>query len=313
MGELHFEYPYVLGIVSLFIFCAIYCKARLEAILFPHLDIFKSSGGGQHRLLKSLKWLAIVSALIALASPVIEDKMDVEKKEGYSIALVMDASGSMKFGFSQHYFGMPDINGEESKFAVSTALAQEFIQKRKNDQIGLVVFGNFAYVAAPLTYDEKVLKEILGGLYSGIAGSNYTVINDALFQSAKLFSKSKAKTKIAILLTDGQSRGDNVPFDIAMKLVKKYGVKVYTVGIGKDGDFDTKHLKAIAEATGGAFFAAHSKEDLKAVYTRIDTLEKSEIESEKYVKKSYYFEYPLFMAFIFLLFYTFLLNREGTI
>lgn len=311
MAEVTFEYPYVFILLALFILCAYFCKARAEAILFPHLDIFIQSKTSEARWIQLFKWLTIVAALIALASPVVEDRVEVEDREGYSITLVLDASGSMRFGFGDRYFGMPTARVDESKFDISMNLAKAFVQKRREDQLGLVVFGNFAYVAAPLTYDEKVLSEIMDGLHAGVAGSNYTVINDALFQSAKLFEKSKAKTKIAILLTDGQTRGDNIPFDVAMKLVKKYGVKVYTIGIGQNRDFDGKHLKAISKATGGLFFAAHSKEDLQEVYRRIDEMEKSSIESEKYVQKSYYFEYPLFIAFLSLLFFAFLLNKRG--
>lgn len=312
MGELIFEYPAIFLLIPLFLLCGYFCKARSEAILFPHLGIFMQSKASEAWLIKILKWVAIIFAVIALASPVIEDKVEVEDREGYSISLVLDASGSMKYGFGDRYFGM-STNVTESKFDISMSLAKSFVQKRKDDQIGLVVFGNFAYVAAPLTYDEKVLDEIMQGLYVGVAGAQYTVINDALFQSAKLFSNSKAKTKIAILLTDGQTRGDNIPFNVAMKLIKKYGVKVYTIGIGENRDFDGNHLKSIATATGGQFFSANSKKDLEAVYRYIDELEKSKIESEKYVKKSYFFEYPLFLAFIALLLYTFLLNKRGTV
>ena len=311
MGELMFEYPAVFLLIPLFLLCGRFCRQRAEAILFPHLDIFVQSKTSSSWLIMIFKWVAIIFAVVALASPVIEDKMEVENKDGYSISLVLDASGSMKYGFGDRYFGSPLVAPTESKFDISMSLAKSFVQKRKDDQIGLVVFGNFAYVAAPLTYDEKVLEEIMEGLYIGVAGSNYTVINDALFQSAKLFSKSKAKTKIAILLTDGQTRGDNIPFAVAMKLVKKYGVKVYTIGIGNARDFDGKYLKSIATETGGQFFSANSKKDLEAVYGYIDELEKSKIESEKYVKKSYFFEYPLFLAFIGLLLYTFLLNKRG--
>jgi len=311
MSELTFEYPYVFLLLALFLLCGYFCKARSEAILFPHLDIFMESKASEARLIKVLKWIVILASLIALASPVIEDKMEVENKEGYSIALVLDASGSMQNGFGNPFFGRP-VNAGESKFDISMELAKAFVKKRKDDQIGLVVFGNFAYVAAPLTYDEKVLGEIMEGLHPGVAGAQYTVINDALFQSAKLFSKSKSKTKIAILLTDGQTRGDNVPFNVAMKLTKKYAVKVYTIGIGQNRDFDGRYLKSIAAASGGRFFAAHSKDDLKAVYARIDEMEKSKIEGEKYVKKSYLFEYPLFVAFLSLLFFAFLLNKRGT-
>lgn len=307
MHDLTFEYPYLLLLIVIFILCARWCKPKSEAILFPHLEIFLQNAGSRSIMLTILKWTAIIAALIALASPVIEDKMEVEKKEGYAIALVLDASGSMRYGFESRFLGQ----GVESKFDISIQMAQEFIQKRGDDQLGLVVFGNYAYVAAPLTYDKKILGQIMGGLQSGIAGSNYTVINDALFQSAKLFKDSKAKTKIAILLTDGQSRGDNVPFDVAMRLAQQYDVKVYTIGIGSRGEFNADHLKLIADKSQGKFFSASNKDTLKNVYNMIDELEKSEIESEKYIKKSYYFEYPLFLAFIALLFYTYLLNKRG--
>ncbi len=310
MANIVFEYPYVFLLLGLFILCGRYCKPQSEAILFPHLDIFKASAGKETSLLKFLKWASIFLALFALASPVVEDKIEIEKKEGYSIALILDASGSMKFGFGDPYLFQ---SGQESKFDISMSLAKSFVQKRKEDQVSLVVFGNFAYVAAPLSYDENVLEEIIDGLYVGVAGSNYTVINDALFQSAKLFKSSKAKTKIAILLTDGQTRGDNIPFDVALRMVKKYDIKVYTVGIGEDKDFDAKHLQTIAQASNGRFFKAHSKADLEAVYAQIDALEKSEIESDKYIKKSYFYEYPLFLAFLSLLLYIFFFNKKGTL
>ncbi|MCH9813706.1 MAG: VWA domain-containing protein [Epsilonproteobacteria bacterium] len=307
MSNLTFEYPYLFLILILFIICAKWCKPKSEAILFPHLEIFLESVGNRSLMMRLLKWTTITTALIALASPVVEDKVEIEKKDGYAITLVLDASGSMRYGFESRFIGQ----GLESKFDVSIQMAQEFIEKRGDDQLGLVVFGNYAYVAAPLTYDKEILGQIMGGLQSGIAGSNYTVINDALFQSAKLFKESDAKTKIAILLTDGESRGDNVPFDVAMRLTEQHNVKVYTIGIGSQGEFNDEHLKLIADKTNGKFFSASNKNTLKNVYNMIDELEKSEIESEKYVKKSYYFEYPLFLAFIALLFYTYLLNKRS--
>ncbi len=308
MSEISFEYPWVFGFLAVFLLCARFCKPRFEAIIFPHLDIFVKSRGNTPRLLSVFKWLSIIFALTALASPVITNKIETEKKEGYSIVLALDASGSMRYGFEDSYLASAS---RDNKFDISMKIVHEFIQKRKNDQIGLVVFGNFAYVAAPLTYDKKALSQILNKLYATIAGPNYTVISDALFQSAKLFEKSKAKSKVVILLTDGQSRGDNIPFDVAMRTVKKMGVKVYTVGIGNKGDFNEEFLKLIAERSEGQFFSAGDKNALRAVYAKIDKLEKSKIEARKYVKKRYLYEFPLFAAFMSLLFYTYLLNKRG--
>ncbi len=311
MANFSFEYPYLFLLLLVFILCSKFCRARREAIIFPHLDIFLEKSSKESLLLSLLKWLAITLLVVALASPIVEDNIQIENKDGYSIALVLDASGSMQYGFGNNYYALQTLTSE-SKFDVSMELANAFVKKRKDDQISLVVFGNFAYVAAPLTYDKKVLSEIMNSMKAGMAGSNYTVINDALFQSAKLFAKSKSKTKIAILLTDGQTRGDNVPFDIAMKLINKYGVKVYTVGIGNDKDFNKVHLALIAQKSGGRFFSANNKKALSKIYKKIDMLEKSKIESERYIQKSYYFEFPLFVSFLSLLFYTFLLNKRGS-
>ena len=216
MSSIVFEYPYAFLIIVFFMICAYFCKEKSEALFFPNAEIFFIDGYKKSHLLSTLKWTSIILAVISLASPIKKDKFDMAKKEGYALALVLDASGSMRYPFSN------DPNQPKSKFDVAKELSVEFIQKRRSDLIGLVVFGNFAYTAAPLTYDTDILKQIINSLYAGIAGPNYTVINEALFQSAKLFSKTEAKTKIAIFLTDGKSRGDNIPLEVAIKSLKKY-------------------------------------------------------------------------------------------
>ncbi len=308
MSDITFEYPWVFGFILIFLLCSYFCKPRLEAIIFPHLHIFVQSQGHTPLLMKLLKWIAILFALTALASPVITDKIETEKREGYAIVLALDASGSMRYGFEDSFLA---TTSRENKFEISMKIVREFIRKRQNDQLGVVVFGNFAYVASPLTYDKRTLEQIIGKLYATIAGPNYTVISDALFQSARLFEKSKAKSKIVILLTDGQSRGDNIPFDVAMRMVKKTGVKVYTIGIGNKGDYNAEFLELIAQRSGGQFFSAGDRESLRAIYSKIDQLEKSQIEATRYIKKRYLYEFPLFIAFMALLFYTYLLNKRG--
>ncbi len=308
MSSLSFEHPEAFWLLPLFLLCARLCPARSESLLFPHLGLFIESKGRHSYLMTLLKWLAITLAITALASPISQNSVHLQKREGYAIVLLIDASGSMQYGFQQRYVG----TFGPSKFDVTTKLAKAFVQKRTNDQIGLVVFGNFAYVAAPLTYDREILSQIIDGLYAKIAGPNYTVINDALFQGSKLLSQSPAKSKIMILLTDGKSRGDNIPFEVAMKRVKQNGIKVYTVGIGADAKaFDEKHLRRIARQSGGAFFHATSRQSLEEIYRKIDRLEKSELKNPTYTQKRYHYEYPLFFAFLSLLFYTYMLNRKG--
>ncbi len=309
MSDIHFEYPWVFAFLLLFVICGYLCKARSEAIIFPHLDIFIATKSASSWKLRLLKYISILFALTALASPIQTNKMQIENKEGYAIVLAIDASGSMKYGFSDSY--LPSFS-TKSKFLLSKNILSKFVEKRPNDQIGLVVFGNFAYIASPLTYDKNSIKQIINTLYATIAGSNYTVINDALFQGAKLFEKTKAKSKVLILLTDGQSRGDNVPFDVSMRMIKDMGVKVYTVGIGNKGDFNGAYLDLIAKESSGKTFSANSPKALQKVYAQIDKLEKSKIENNTYIKKNYLYELPLFIAFMALLFYTYLLNKRAT-
>jgi Ca-activated chloride channel family protein len=304
VGSFTFEYPYLLALFFVFAICAKFCRAKKEALIFSNIKGFLKKTKKRSLLIPFLKWSAILLACISIASPVIEDSLQKEESQGYSIALLLDASASMRYGFSKF-----DINSK-SRFDVSMELAKEFVDKRKNDSLALVVFGDFAYVGAPLTYDKEILKQIMKTLHIGIAGVNYTKIYEALFQSAKLFSKSKSKNKIAILLTDGQSNADNIPLEAALKILKTYDIKVYTIGIGDKGDFDKAVLSKIAKETGGEFFAAYDKQMLKKVYEKIDKLEKSKIQSDRFVKKSYYYKYPLFIAVLFLLFFVYLTNRR---
>ncbi len=311
MSEFSLEYPAVFALLILFFICARYCPPRYESIIFPHTDLL-AKGSDSSFILSILKWSSIFLALLALASIVKEDKIEIQKGDGYSIVLVLDTSGSMRLGFGDQAFFQRTKKGE-SKFEISMNLAKEFVKSRKDDEIGLVVFGNYAYVASPLSYDKNTLERLMDSLYVGVAGSNATVINDALLQTSKLFEDSKSKSKIAILLTDGQSRGDNIPLEIALKNLKLEGVKVYTIGIGKEGDFDKELLQRIAKESGGEQFEANSKEDLIQVYKQIDKLEKSKIRQESLIKKSYYYEYPLFFAFMLLLLYTFVLNKRSAV
>ncbi len=295
-----FEYPLVFLIIIIFIICEKYCKARSESLIFPHIKLFLQKSKPSN-LLKIMKYLIIVFLLFALASPIIEDRIVQEKNDGYAISLVLDASRSMA----------PPMMRD--KFAITKKIVDEFITKRVNDQIGLIVFADFAYVASPLTYDKNILKEILKNTEVGVAGERFTAIYDSLFQSAKLLSKTKAKTKIAILLTDGQNNITNIPYDASMNILKKYNVKVYTIGIGSERDFNKVELNKIAKETKGEFFQANSIKALKNIYAKIDMMEKTEIESEKYTKKSYLYELPLFLATLFLIFYLLLINKRAIV
>ncbi len=290
-----FEYPYLLLFIIPFLLCFQYCKPKKLALLFPNVQLLKKATQKSRLTLTLLKFLIVLLTIIALASPIKQDEIVNKEDKGYEISLILDASGSMQ---------------ENNKFGIVKAIVSQFIDQRVHDKIGLSIFADFAYVAIPLTYDKKSIKRLLSRLEVGIAGVNRTALYEALFLSSNLFKSSHAKEKIAILLTDGMDNTNTIPLDVAINTAKKYGIKVYTIGIGAPGDYNPEVLQKIAKETGGKFFSANSVQKLQEVYRTIDKLEKSEIKSNKYIKKSYYFAYPLTVAMLFLLLYFYLLNKE---
>ncbi len=295
MNHITFEYPYLFLILIAFFICLKYCKQKGTALYFPNIALVKKASKKSFLALNLLKILTVVALVTALASPVKEDDVIVKNDKGYEISLILDASGSM-----QQY----------NKFGIVKGIVDDFIDKRKHDKLALSIFADFAYVAVPLTYDKKSIKRLLKRIDVGIAGQQRTALYEALFLSSNLFKTSHAKNKIAILLTDGMDNTGTIPLDVAIKTAKKYNIKVYTIGVGRAGDFNPSVLKIIAQDTGGKYFAADSIEQLKKIYTTIDSLEKSEIKANKYVKKSYYFQYVLALALLFMLLYFFITNKE---
>ncbi len=296
MEQLVFEQPLWLLLPPLYLICLRFCRARSEALFFPGAAMLQKAVRSSMPGVALLKFLMVAAFAIALASPVAENEITVQNDKGYEISLIMDASGSME---------------ENDKFGIVKNIVEDFLDKRKHDKIGLTIFADFAYVAVPLTYDKNSIKRLLKRLDVGVAGRQRTALYEALFLSSNLFKNSKSKNKIAILLTDGMDNTGTIPLDVAIKTVQKYGIKVYTIGIGNPGDFNAQVLRYIADKSGGKFFMANSVQKLKAIYDTIDRLEKSEIKADKYVKKRYYFQYPLAAALLLLAGFFFYRNRGG--
>ncbi len=259
------------------------------------------------KLLFFLKWIGVVMLILALMSPVKDESYEIAPKQGYEIALILDASGSME----QRGFDMNDPM--TTRFDVVKKIVRDFIQKRKSDNIGLVVFGAYSFIASPLTYDEHILSRIVSQLQIGMAGK-YTALYEALAQGVNLLKTSKAKSKVAILLTDGDSTPgvDRIPLDVAVDLAKKEGIKVYPIGIGGSNEYNRAVLTKIAKETGGVAFGASSADELQAVYAKIDALEKSDIKNETFTYMQYYYFYPLFVGLISLMLYIYLRNKRGS-
>jgi len=303
---IYFEFPQIASVLLLFILCAKLCKIRLHSIYFPHTSGFLKNTISASKPLFFLKWLGIVMMIVALMSPVKDETYELEPKNGYDIALILDASESMKAE------GFDTNNQRLNRFDVVKSIVGDFIEKRKNDNIGLVVFGAFSFIASPLTYDENILSKIVSQLYIGMAGK-YTALNTSLAQGVNLLKMSKSKTKIAILLTDGYSTPqiDKIPLDVAVDMIKKESIKVYPIGIGMPHEYNKEVLQKIANESGGVAFGASSANELKEIYQKIDELEKSEIKNESFSYVKYYYHFPLFVSLLALMLYVYLRNKRG--
>jgi len=292
---MHFTFLYPSAFLLLFILpCFVWCRERAKVVYFPKEEwLPKYSFAWDSTLL----WVMSIYTLLvfALASPLSYTSNSSANKKGRDLVLVLDTSGSMsERGFSRE-------NRNLSKYDISVALAKAFIENRHDDNVGLVVFGSFAFSASPLTYDLKVLNEMFELMSDvGIAGTS-TAIGDALFQGLQTLKSGEASSKVLILLTDGiHNAGRRSPREV-VKIAQKQGVKVYTIGIGYESDYDVPLLESIAKDSGGESFFCQNSRELEDVYETISELEPSPIRSEAYLNREALASYPLVLATLLLL------------
>jgi len=290
----HFEFQYPLYFLLLLpILCIYLCPLSAPKRYFVHINFFKKA---THFINKEkLLFLTILILIItALAMPITYEQKSPNHRKGRDLIITLDTSGSM--GES----GYDKETKETRKFDAVLDILENFILHRYDDNLGVVVFGNFAFASAPLTYDRKSLSFVLRYLDVGIAGDN-TAIGDGLMQAIKLLKNSQTQNKVIILLSDGyQNSGTFSPKD-GVDLAKKNGIKIYTIGVGKESDYDVSLLQEIAQKSNGKFFKAKDAESMRDVYATIDTLEPSPIRSEHYLHKTLLFDIPLFLAIILLI------------
>ncbi|MFA9240613.1 MAG: VWA domain-containing protein [Candidatus Paceibacteria bacterium] len=288
-----FEYPYFLLLIVLFIICSIYCKAKTPTYLIPHLNIFKFANQKSMIFINSLKYLVIIFSILALASPVKINDTILLKNDGVNILLNLDASGSMKERDL-------DENYSKNRFEVVKDIVKDFMDKRVADNIGIVLFGDSVLIASPLSFDKDAQKQIIDYLDVEMAGQK-TALIDSIAASINILKNQKAKSNIIILLSDGVDNASNIPLDVVIKLLNKYNIKAYTIGIG---NFNNEVLYKIANESNAKAYKAMSKEDLALIYEDINKLEKSQIDQNKIILKDYLFFYPLFLAILFLILLT---------
>lgn len=231
----------------------------------------------------------------ALASPISYDSKNSQQRKGRDLVFALDTSGSMnESGYSKE-------DSQESKFSILQKLIKQFTQDRFDDNVGITIFGSFAFSPVPITYDMNSLAYMLNFLEVGMAGSS-TAIGDGIERSLELLKKSNAKNKVLILITDGYQNSGQTKIKDAVNEAQKLHTKIYTIGIGKENEYDKKLLEKIAKDTYGRSFAAKDKEALQNVYKELDTLEPSTIHSEHYLNRQMLFTYPLAFAILLLLY-----------
>ena len=275
---MEFAYPWVLLFLILYFICDKFCPEKRMAIYFPHFEF--TSKINKDNL---LKFFILFFTLLALSNPYIKKEI-IQQNKGDGIVLSIDSSGSM---------------AENNKFEIVKSVASDFIDKRKEDKLGLVVFGTNAFIASPLTKNRKFVKDVLNKMYVGIAGRN-TAILDSLVQGIRLLKNTTVKTKIIILLTDGIDNSSKVNLRDVMSEIQKYHIKVYTIGIGDGVNYNL--LEYIANNSEGKMYQAYSANDIKNIYSTINKLEKTDIKN-KIIYKEYLYIYPLGLAIILFLLY----------
>ena len=262
--------------------------------------------------LRALMFLLLIAAL-ARPSSISSDKE--YQTNGVDIIIALDLSGSM----------LAEDFQPENRVSVAKEEAIKFINGRENDRIGLVVFAKKAFTQCPLTLDYRILTQLISEIHIGMIADG-TAIGMGIATAVNRLRDSNAKSKVIILLTDGENNAGNIDPITAAELAKSFGIKVYTIGIGRGGmvpfpvddplfgkryvqanvEIDETTLKRIADITGGLFFRARDTAGLSEIYERINNLEKSEVKVKEY--RSYNEMFPLFLipAFILLLFEIFL-------
>ena len=284
----------------------------LQAITLKAGGLWKSGryGAGQFsKVSKYLLFIIYVLLAVAVARPRWVGEPVKIKNEGRDILLVLDISTSML---------EQDFSWQGKRLSRLQALklaASEFIDKRQEDRIGLILFGTRAYQQAPLTFDKEAVKNILFSMDAGMAG-NSTSIGDALGLALKSLREDKKNdqkkdNKIIILLSDGENNDGSLSLPQVINLAKNENIKIYTIGVGNSANFiqsilsykialpggvDEAGLKAIADEAGGRYFRAEDTDGLLKIYEAINQLEPQSIEDNFVQKIKEYYYIPLLMA-----------------
>jgi len=313
---LEFMYPnwfWGFFIIIPYLLYEIFFKQKKQVRL-PHSQIsLLKQAAGHNSLLRFLpmimRIILVAIIILALARPRLANQKQSVKGEGIDIVMALDVSGSMQ---------AVDLR-PKNRLEAAKQVAEDFIDNRKNDRLGMVIFAENAYTQCPLTLDYNVLKTILENVEIDKEASG-TAIGMGLATAVARLRNSEAKSKVIILITDGRNNAGEIDPLGAADLAATFGIKVYTIGVGKQGlaeipietafgtryrqvkvDIDMETLDKIAQITGtGRARRATNTAELSSIMKYIDKLEKTQIEIENYYEYQELFWYFLIAALVLL-------------
>ncbi len=280
-------------------------KDTQVALYFPHVSQVSQGTGIVNKrsyarlFLLSAAWIALV---VASARPMWFGEPISIPTEGRDLMLAVDLSGSMQ---------QTDmlVNGKRvDRLDMVKSVMDDFIARRVGDRLGLILFGDTAYLQAPLTFDREIVKQFLDESVIGLVGES-TAIGDAIGLAVKRFTQKERSNRVLILLTDGRNTAGNISVEQAVELAKSNEVTIYAIGVGAEEqiqnsvfgqrrinpsmDLDENTLINIARQTGGEYFRAKSTEQLAQIYSMLDLLEPIEGSEQTLRPREELFYYPL--------------------
>ncbi|PKO20156.1 aerotolerance regulator BatA [candidate division BRC1 bacterium HGW-BRC1-1] len=290
-GEFRFASPLwllLLLAVPFVLAGALYLHKRRPAVLrFSSAALLKkamahtASSTIWRTLMWTLRGVALVALIVAMARPQFGRVERQAFSDGIDIMLSLDVSLSMR---ANDFF--------PSRLEAAKQVLAEFVGQRKGDRIGLVIFGKDAAALVPLTFDYPVLAQFIERINFSLVNGEQTAIGMGLMTALSKLEDSKAKSKVVILLTDGENNAGRVAPLVAAEAAKTLGIRVYTIGVGSDAPpsifgpsepgIDEEGLTQIAQMTGGLYFRATDEKKLAGIYDQIDNLEKTRVESTQF-------------------------------
>ena len=282
-------------------------RQRASALRVPFFDEMIEATGLEARpgaVVMTRRWLQTlpmallwILLVFALAKPQWVGAPIVRTDAARDVMLAIDLSGSMD------YRDFVDAEGvKSSRFAAVQRVVDEFVAARTQDRIGLIVFGNRAYLQLPFTRDVVAARSLVELMQVGMAGPR-TALGDAIGMAIRSFEESETDKRLLILLSDGSDTASSMTPVNAAEIARSQGVEIYTIGIGDPEargedrvDFET--LTEIAERTGGQFFNAEDERTLSEVYRRIDVLDPGEVRTESWRPRDSLVHLPVAVALI---------------